>query len=417
VRSARAARLAEACGFRHGIAPAVELIAPTFADVAGVHNACVVQDTAGLTDASAGGFARTEEGARCAAVAEALERYAASVARFPTRARGEIAGAPLLPAAGFALFEPEQRRRRGFPWPELDPPRARYAEVFSLDDGAAIWVPQELVGLGPREGAALMPSTSTGLAADPDPARALLRGLEELLERDALAVTWLASLAGRRLSLDASHEDPVTALGGEIAAFDLTQAWNPHPVVVVCGQVPLRGRRRFALGAACRASHAEAVEKAWLEFLQGTVFAGFYPNANPALEVPDPAAVRDFPLHGVYFTLHPEAWARVPLLRGRRRHEGPARPVAHEPPAAQLEALATALRAAGIRSYYRDLTTPDVAGVGLTVVRVLSPDLSLLHGDEQAPFLGGRTRDVLWRYPDVDPAEIAFVNPLPHPLG
>jgi len=57
-----------------------------------------------------------------------------------------------------------------------------------------------------------------------------------------------------------------------------------------------------------------------------------------------------------------------------------------------------------------------VAAAGLRVMRVLSPALSGLHADERAPFLGGRCRDVAWRYPGV-PHGGAFPNPFPHPLG
>jgi ribosomal protein S12 methylthiotransferase accessory factor len=85
-------------------------------------------------------------------------------------------------------------------------------------------------------------------------------------------------------------------------------------------------------------------------------------------------------------------------------------------PVQQLESLWRALDQEGIELFYRELTTIDVAQAGLRVMRVISPQLSALHADERAPFLGGRCNDVEWRYPGAV-RHTAFSNPLPHPLG
>jgi ribosomal protein S12 methylthiotransferase accessory factor len=67
--------------------------------------------------------------------------------------------------------------------------------------------------------------------------------------------------------------------------------------------------------------------------------------------------------------------------------------------------------------FYRDLTTIDLRQLGLSCVRVLSPDLTPIHCDQRYPFLGGRTADVLWRYPWARGLSLTYPNPLPHPLG
>jgi ribosomal protein S12 methylthiotransferase accessory factor len=414
VKRLAAHRLSEACGFRHGIVPPVDDVVPTFAELRGFHNAFIDGDTASTRESSAGGFARTVEGARAAAIAEALERYSASLARMPHAARAELAGRRVLGVEEFALFTDEQRRAPGFAWPGSS--EARYAQVFSLADNHEAWAPQELVGLGSRVEPTTLPSTSTGLAAAPDPFWALLSAVEELLERDAFAVYWLNALPGRELALPAEYRRAVEEKGGEARAFDLTQAWNPHPVVAVCGNLPLRGLPRYSLGAACRPDYPRAVEKAFLEWLQGTVFAGYYLNDHPGLDFASPSEVRDFQQHGAYYTARPHEWARLPILRAHGAARPLPPPAPPETPADALASLVRALAAAGVRLYYRDLTLPDVADVGLTVVRALSPELALLHGDEQAPFFGGRARDVRWRWPELE-AHARFPNPLPHPLG
>ena len=415
MRRLSAKLLDDACGFRHGIVPPVDDVIGTLGDLRGVHNAFIDGDTASTRESSSGGFARSREGARAAAIAEALERYSASQARMPVRSRAQLAGERVIGPEEFALFSEAQRACADFPWPDAGD-RALFAPVFSLADNHEAWVPQELVGLGTRVDPQTLPSTSTGLAAAPDPWWALQSAVEELLERDAFTAFWLNSLPGREIELPGEYLRPVREKGGEVRAFDLTQAWNPHPVIAVCGQLPLRGLKRYSLGAACRPDAPRALEKAFLEFLQGVVFAGYYLNTHPALQLESPAEVRDFHLHGAYYTLRPGDWARVPLLQsvGAARPLAPPKPV--EKPLVALEALQRALLRAGVEVYYRDLTLPDVADCGITVVRALSPRLSLLHADEQTPFLGGRTQDVQWRWPELA-AHAKFPNPLPHPLA
>jgi ribosomal protein S12 methylthiotransferase accessory factor len=253
-----------------------------------------------------------------------------------------------------------------------------------------------------------------------------LRATQEVLERDALAVTWLNGLGGRALTLPARWSGVADELGAEVCALDLTQAWNPHPVVAVMGRHQAEGRARHAFGIACRATLDEAIDKAWLEWAQSLRFADHLVRHT---EVPaEPAALRRFDEHAAYYTCHPQGWSQLPLWRHRTpKAQGASEGLrgassgagAGQPPRgdlAQLQDLIGRLLAHGIELAYRELTPPDVAQAGLRVVRVLSPQLSLLHADERAPFLGGRTGDWRWRYPHAV-AHHPLSNPWPHPLG
>jgi ribosomal protein S12 methylthiotransferase accessory factor len=413
--------LSLACGFRAGIIPPWQAIELTFADLDDVHNVFIVGDTPSTKEASSGGVGRSPEAARGAAIGEALERYCASAARFPLARGSELRRERVFTRGNCALFSREQDAAPGFPWRGTGPEEALYGEAFSALDNRAAWFPQELIGLGSRVDPATLPSTSTGLAAHTHWARALHGAVEELLERDALASYWLGGLPGREVALPDSYVAPVTERGGTVRCFDLTQAWNPEPVLAVCGQLPLRGVARISFGIACRRSARDALEKAYLEWQQGVVFCGYYFNDHPDTRFDDPSEVRDFIDHGLYYSLHPEAWEAVPLLRRRfgpaslrELRSDPAETVAD---ADALHSLLGALERGGVRIFYRDLTLPDVADLGVTVVRALSPDLSLLHADERYPFLGGRTRDVGWRYPELAPLAPRALSRFPHPLG
>lgn len=200
-------------------------------------------------------------------------------------------------------------------------------------------------------------------------------------------------------------------------ALDATPAYSPHAVALVAGEVPRRGRRRIALGAACRASWDEALDKAFLEWCQGVLFAGTYLEHHPDLRIAGPADVHTFEHHAAYYTLHPRRWEELPFLKGETIGAPEPSAAASHGPGTQLAELVTALTDAGVRLFWRDLTTVDVAHVGVRVVRALSPDLTPIHCDEAWPHLGDRTADLGWRYPWATGSDLDFPNPAPHPLG
>src|SRR5262249_9449280 len=289
-----------------------------------------------------------------AAIGEALERYAAATVRLPERSRADLAGREVLDLTGFSLFGDEQRRRADFPHADLYETDTSYTNVYALAGHREVWVPSALVGLS---GVSAV-TTSSGLAAGASPHAALLRALQELVERDALMVTWLHGVPGRRVELTPPFAETVAELGGDVACIDATPEYSPHPVALVCGQLPLRGHPRYSLGAACRETWAAAAEKAYLEWLQGVTFAGYYLAHDRRGRCDAPGDVRTFDDHAVYYTLHPDEWPELPLLRGEtvaRREPEPAAATTIEE---ALAALAAGLTRHGLAVYYRNLTTP-----------------------------------------------------------
>lgn len=406
--------LEKAAGFRCGLILPYQVFDSTFCHLDGIYNISIPQDERQGWHTASGSIGRDKNQAVMGAIGEALERENASRVRFPIKQGRDLAGENILFHSDFALYTREQYDAPGFAWKRPEPSEVYYGECFSLTDGRPCWVPQELIGLGTQipDQMPPVPSTSTGLAAHTTPRQALTGGLLELLERDALTVTWMNSLGGREMVLPDHYTMPVKAKGGQVRCFDITQAWNPCPVVIVCGFLLRKGKPNISLGCACRFDRQSAVEKAWLEWMQGTTFAGYYLENNPDLRMPEPADIDDFDKHAAYYTLYPGRWGQTPLIRGAAPYAPPEKAPAND---LTLEALAEALAGAGIDLFYRDLTFPDARQSRVTVVRVLSPQLSQLHGDENMPFLGGRTNDAEWRYPGL--AAGAFPNPFPHPLG
>jgi len=404
--------------FRCGIVPPHQAIESSASDIPGIFNTAIPADASEAWQTATGSIGRDSISSISRAIGEALERYCAFAANFPLKSLEQIQGEAKLGHEEFALFSEAQYEQKDFPWKKEKMRAGLFGEVYSLYDNRKTWVPQELIGLGSRSEQITLPSTSTGLAAHPNRITALLRGSQEVLERDALAAYWLNGLGGREIPLPQKYLDEVYEKSGEVMAFDITQSWNPHPVVIVCGQLPQRNRKRISLGVACRSTWDEAIEKAYLEWIQGCIFAGFQRHYQPELKFKKTSELKDFDAHAVYYSLYPEEWKKVPLLKKKRERATKIYPMVQvKATEIQMSDLLQRLKTEGIRLFYRNLTLPDVAQTGLKVVRVLSPDLSLLHGDENIPFLGGRIRDVEWRYPEFSEKDLCFPNPYPHPLA
>lgn len=172
------------------------------------------------------------------------------------------------------------------------------------------------------------------------------------------------------------------------------------------------------MGVACRPAWDEAVERAELECLQGITFVGQKLAREPDLHELTAATTRNFDHHAVYYAANPEQWEDLPL----HRFAEPFAPPATDNPGSSgelLRELVTRLRAAGVRLLYRDLSTIDIRQLGLTAVRVLSPELTPIHHDHQWPFLGGRASDLSFHYADgsARSAGRRYPSPFPHGLG
>lgn len=410
--------LEKATGFRCGVTLPFQEVETTFSDMEGVFNVSLPEDSVQPWQSASGSINRDKNHAILGAIAEAMERYSAAVINFPIKKYSQLNNKKVILPNEFSLFSEDQYNNPDFLWKKFGLDEAFFGEVYSVYTNESYWVPQELIGLGTKSEKALIPSTSTGLAAHFDKFSAMLLAVQELLERDALTVYWLNSLGGREIQLEEKYTAPVKEKGGEIFCFDITQDWNPHPVIIVCGYLLQRNKKRISMGVACRENYEKAIEKAYVEWIQGTTFAGFYDVYHPGLVLNHPDDLKDFDEHAVYYTLYPDKWRDVPLIKKRKNHSiNPKINISSNSNADILKQLLNELEKEKIRIFYRDLTLPDVREAGLTVVRVLSPELSLIHGDERAPFLGGRTNDVVWRNKNVDMRQVEFPNKFPHPLG
>jgi ribosomal protein S12 methylthiotransferase accessory factor len=374
-----------------------------------------------------GGAGLTRAAAAAAAVGESLERY--SLTYVPrdrlVRASARELGPAAVEPERFALFSDRQHAEPGFPFRRFtSDTRVAWVEGWSVAGGERCWLPAELVFLGDaRTDAGDAPigyATSSGAACAERRHDALARGLSELLERDAFMIVWAARLSLPLLDwqsdarLRALDERVFAPTGLAYAAIDLSTV---HRLPSVLGVVRAPAGRAGALGVG--AGTAPAVEQAWFKAL-AEAFSSRAAGAKLMLLAhtdPGPSGERvsSFEDHIRFYA------DRVRVAPAAFLDAAAARVRSTEVPVLagdSVEALCARVAAAGSAAYAVDVTSPDVAALGLVVTKVVAPELCPLDVLHRARFLGSRRLldvPVALGYRD-RPLLEAELNPYPHPF-
>ncbi len=363
---------------------------------------------------ASGGVGRNEEDARLAAVGEAVERYCATIIDLPLKSKLSIPKNKRIDADEWCLFSEIQRKDPNFPFGNIYSNDCQFTNMFDLQDNNEVWVPHPLVAL--RDDYQTGIATSSGLAAGISSQHALLRAIQELIERDGLMMSWLHSVPARAIKPPKHYIEEVEKLNGEMWVFDLTPAYSPFPVIAVAGGIPKRGKWRYSLGVACREAWQDALEKAYLEWNQGVLFAGIYGNYADTASILNPRLVKSFDEHAIFYTLYPEFWHDLPMFRDKKNLKEVSTKGKRLGTVQALKTIKAAFRNNNIRLFYRDLTTLDADQIGIRVIRASSPDLAPIFAHQEWPLIGNLVDKLKSRYPWATES-LVFPNEMPHPLG
>ena len=361
---------------------------------------------------------------------EALERYAATFVpheRLVLASARELGPEAVAPDR-FALFSDEQYASPGFPFrPFTRDARVPWVDGYSLPDRRRVWLPAELVFLGNASVPGLARigyATSSGMACAETVDEAVARGLCEVLERDAFMIAW-----ANRLSLpllDWSTDPRFVArdrrlfavTGLAYAAIDLS-AFHDVPSVLAVVRAPdgVPGALGVGAGTAATVGRAwwKALSEAFASRAAGAKLALLYPERHYG---PLGAGVVSFEDHIAYYADAAHAAAASFLDASEERQLiGAVRPLEGYSPGERVAALCTRVQAAGSNAYAVDVTSPDVRELGLSVTKVLAPELCSLDVPHAARFLGGRR---LYSAPEhlglrKGPLK-GEINPEPHPF-
>lgn len=345
---------------------------------------------------SGAGWTQSQADAACRG--EGIERWFARP--LPTEPATEATYAgwsraePAIPPGRFVLFHPEQYALPGFPLAPLDEQAlCHWTCCRTWPTGEPVWVPEEFVFLTPRRGVCQRHTFgfSTGLSCGGVRDSVLLRGVQEVIERDALVGGWWGTYPVEEWPEDHVRERLGPDLWRRLSRPNLTYRFyrivTPYSAHVTL--VSLAGDERegwtFSVGSACRETRDASWRKSLLEAVQGRhcvrrLRAEWEGQGSRPLGVPT-----GFFEHALYYALHPEHLARTVLERGPRSPD-PTDEEATEP----LAELAQRLGAE--QPILFRLLTPPFLSQGeddWLVLRVVIPGLQPLHADHRFPFLGG----------------------------
>jgi ribosomal protein S12 methylthiotransferase accessory factor len=368
--------------------------------------------------------------ARAAANGEALERYSAlyvpreRVQLTTARSLGDAAVRP----SRFALFHPAQHAEGDLPFAEFteDTPAA-FVEGTSLQDGSPAYLPAELVYLG-RPANASLPiayATSNGLACAATLTEAVLRALLELVERDAVMLAWKCGLS--LPLLDWSDDEGLRSydrrfFGATRVPFNVIDgsAFLDIPIAIAV----VHGHPGSGASLAMGAGAAATVGDAWL----AAVSEGFGVYRwvrqqtlalQPGTAPPDPDRIETFEEHLLYYA-GPEHAELAGFLdgSGERRPTRSVGALEGATPRSQVDAVLRRLARHGLDAYAVDVTSPDVRSLGLSVARVIVPELCALDVSHRARFHGGTRLYTAAHEAGLvaAPLEPSDLNPLPHPF-
>jgi len=416
-------------GRRSGIVRDVALVATIDGDAALHHAGARIANPhpefAETTALNVGGSGTTREAALVAALCEGAERYAAAgpVPEMIGPLAPAQLDAPALAAGQFVQFSVDQRRA-GLPFePPADDTPLAWIPGTNAATGAKFYVPAFAVVLPhvPAGGEpAIGPGLSTGLCCADDHNAAVLGGLCEGIERDALALTWLKGITPPQFDRQLVH-----VLAGDLLppaddarAYELTTDLDVPVVLVVCRGTGPTGPL-YSVGSACHPDWRRALRKAAQEASQDRVYVRMLLQADPQWQ-PGPAfeRVTSFDRHARLYSTIPqsaeEAFAFLDLGESQKPLAAGAAGVA---PECGYGALAARLARCGLECAWIDLTPEWARALGLCVVRVVAPGLLPLHGHHGLAYLGhARLRDWRSAAPHGVCRHDQAVWPWPHPF-
>lgn len=338
---------------------------------------------------SASGAAYTREGACWATMGELAERYCASIYNRADllHASATDLGEVALPVQDMILFGDDQYRRRGFPFARFDPAlRTQWAEGKNMRTAQRVYAPAQLLYLSYEwADQMLMQTVSTGLACHNNSEAAHLSALLELVERDGFAAAWLLGLALPQLELSPRDKAKLSAqtrraLAGGALEIELRAIPNTFGVANIVAFVTHKKLGFGVVGASAALCPFKAIEKAVVEALHGWI--GF---SQTGLSLGD----KTTPTLDQIKTPHDHALHYMDSARWRElawfMAGEDALPVESLTNGADLQSaddLVARLYEQGYRTYAFDLTTDDLASLGLQVVRVIAPGLQPLSFGE-----------------------------------
>lgn len=260
-----------------------------------------------------------------------------------------------------------------------------WVEGISLTTRKPVLVPVQCVYAGyvPREGEIpLTYNMSNGCAASLSYEGALLNAIYEVVERDALMITWYSGLSPPRLDISGcewlselrSHRFERGKI--EYPLFYITLDID---IPIVLGMMIDWGRRdpMAMTGGACRLNPEDAAFKALLEAGQGRSYVKFLKVATSSASQINPSQIYDLESNLVFYSI-PENFNKYMSFLLKSEKVISIEDIENKStgnPKEDLRKLINIMAENNLTPVAIDLTPEDIAQKGFRVVKVLIPEL------------------------------------------
>jgi ribosomal protein S12 methylthiotransferase accessory factor len=378
-----------------------------------------------------GGASSVRDRAMEKAVGEAVERYCSA---FYAKDRLPLCSAndapfPCVDPAAFALYREDQYaawRGGGF-IPFTRDVSVRWTEARNVETSQPVYVPASMVYM-PYEyddgEPAIVQPMSTGLACNEGEGNALVSAACEAIERDAFTIFWHARLTPPRvpfLSLDDSNRDLLDRFARaryDVTLFNVTTDIGvPSVMATACHDDPRQPG--LCIASASHPVGNVAVRKCLEELEHTRKWCRRIKATSPPI---DPQRTDDILIQEQHLRFWCDQSNRQYadwLFAGTVDAALPDVPFGDPSDSAEhLTYVRESLKAAGLQFLFVDLTTPEIADLGLNVVKVVVPGLNpLFIGHEKRALGGRRLREVPSRLgyppPDLPLHDPTNVHPFP----
>jgi ribosomal protein S12 methylthiotransferase accessory factor len=385
----------------------------------------------GLANSSyGGGAASSSDRAKQKAMGEAVERYCSAFydpEHLILSSAADLSQEAIDPKR-FALYSENQYLQPTFPWVPFDrDTKVRWTVATDAITGRSVLVPACRVFvpykyyLGDGESPIDQP-ISTGLACHESFEVAAVNAICEVIERDHLMLTWQARITVPRLDICTlpnnlrNVADRFHSANYELALFDITLDSKITTILSI-----LRSKdsvRLFVVAAASALNPATAVLKSFEELAHTRhyceIIAGLARSGR--LAVTGVEDVTNQITHLAYYQRTENQMAADFLFGSAeiRRFEDLAN-LSTGSAQSDVDVLVKRIDSMGEQLFMKDVTTSDVASLGLSVVRAIIPGAHPLRMGYALRALGGKR---LYSIPYIGP-HVPVVgdndNPHPHP--
>lgn len=321
------------------------------------------------------------------AIAEAAERYVGALPMADViEATADELDEPTIDLAAIPRCSQAEYDRSDCELIPFDPRASiRWITGRDLHTGNSVWLPAVMAcyGLHPRPNERFSYQISTGYAVHTAPERAVLGGLLEVIERDAISLTWLQRLPLPPLSPQAITEPVARLVDIARRRFMTTWLFNATtdiriPTVYVLQRAPHDRLAVNIIGAGTGHTLAEAAEKALIEVL---TIRPLFRDTGPIEEftqITDGARYMGTPEHSGAFDFLTDGLQTRPASHDCDELPG-------EPRDAIIDVVGR-LTALGMQAVCVDRTTSELRDVGLCALTVVIPQLQPMSLNPAAQF-------------------------------